>query len=122
MNATKFHDDGNCLWHYKNQWGQHTKDPNDWYYTVSFETKDGGYLTGGALTCQYWESRKLLQISNNKSELDFYVENFSDVENILLSLMKAYKAKPYPIYKSKMSEIKKERRSKLNKINKLNKK
>ena len=57
MNATKFHDDGNCLWHYKNQWGQHTKDPNDWYYTVSFETKDGGYLTGGALTCQYWESR-----------------------------------------------------------------
>jgi len=117
----KYYDDGNLLWHFECQYNDPSKNPTDWYYTVTFETKDGGILTGDAITCNYWETKNKLRISKDGSGLNFYVENFADIQNILLPLMKANKAKPYPIYKSKMSEIRKSRRSKLNKINKLDK-
>lgn len=110
-------DDGNWKWHYDCQYISPTNDPKDWYYEISFETKDGGHLNGGAISCYYWQTENLLQISMKDAKIDFYTENFHDIEVILKPLIKANKALPYKIYES----ISKERKDKINKINKKNK-
>jgi hypothetical protein len=110
-------DDGNWKWHYGCQYISPTNDPKDWCYTIGFDTKDGGYLNNEAISCYYWQTEKLLQISKGGNRLDFYVENFHDIEVILKPLIKANKANPYPIYES----ISKTRKDKINNINKNNK-
>lgn len=110
-------DDGNWKWHYECRYVSSTNDPKDWCYTIGFDTKDGGYLTGDAISCYYWQTENILQIGRNGSRFDFYVENFHDIEVILKPLIKANKATPYKIYES----ISSERKNKINEINKNNK-
>jgi len=117
MIEEKTFDDGKWNWHYECKYVSPTNDPKDWCYTIGFETKDGGYLNHKAISCYYWQSEKLLQISIDDSRINFYVEKFNDIEVILKPLIKAYIAKPYPIYKS----ITLERKEKLDKINKKSK-
>ena len=106
-------DDGNWKWHYDCQYLPSSYDLDDWYYEIGFETKRGGYLNNEAITCYYWQTKNILQISIHNTRIDFYVENFHDIEVILKPLIRANKATPYKIYKS----VTEERKDKINKIN-----
>lgn len=117
MIQNKTYDDGNWNWHYECQFVSPSTDTRDWYYHIGFETKDGGYLNNKAITCYYWPTVNLLQISMKDAKIDFYVENFYDIEVILKPLIKANVATPYKIYRS----ISADRKDKLNKINKKSK-
>lgn len=108
-----FFDDGNFNWKYECQYITPTNNPADYCYSVAFESKDGGYIDGGVIICTYWQTKNLLTISQ-KGKIEFYVENFQDIKAIITPMIKANKAKPYPIYESN----RKVRKDKLNKINK----
>lgn len=117
MIEKKTFDDGNWNWHYECKFISPTNYTSDWYYEISFETKYGGHLSDEAISCYYWQTDNLLQISMKGVRIDFYAENFHDIEVILKPLIKANCAIPYPIYKS----ITAERKDKLDKINKKSK-
>ena len=51
-------DDGDWYWCYDCQ----SSDPSDYYYTISFETPKGGFLSENEITCNYWKTDNLLQI------------------------------------------------------------
>lgn len=108
-----YYDDGNWNWKHECTYISPTTNLDDWVYEITFHTKYGGYLNGGEITCYYWKSKNLLQIVKEKNGLDFYVENFTDIKAIIIPMIKANKAKPYPIYESITSK----RKQKLKKIN-----
>lgn len=117
----KYYDNGDWCWIYECQFISKSNNPNDWYYNVGFETKDGGYLNDNALSCRYWQTKNKLSVSKNDNVLYFYVENFYDAEIIIKSLIKAYNGSPYKIYESKMTESEKLRKLRTDKINNINK-
>ena len=117
--STIFHDDGNWNWKYECIYVNPTQDPKDWVYEIVFETKEGGYLSGEEITCFYYKTENVLSVSRNRGKIRFHVENFDDIEKILLPMVKAHDAVPYPIYVSKIGRTRKERRQKLKNINKL---
>jgi hypothetical protein len=112
------HDDGNWNWKYECIYVIPTQDPKDWVYEIAFSTNKGGYLNGGAITCHYYDTINILSISRGNGKLNFYVDNFDDMEKILSPMIKAHEAVIYPLFESKIAKTKKERRKKLKKINK----
>lgn len=111
----KKYDDGNWNWAYECEYMIDTYDPEDYYYTISFSIKNGGYLSGGEITCLYYQTKNLLKIYRNDTSIEFYVNNFYDINPILKSMIKANEAVPYPIYVSNNSI----RKEKLNNLDKL---
>jgi len=61
----------------------------------------------------------LLHIIRKSVKIEFYVENFEDIEVIIKPMIKANSLIVYPIYESEMLKIKKDRKDKLNKLNKI---
>ena len=109
-------DDGNWLWHYECEYIPPWNNPKNWYYRITFKTTEGGYMTGDEITCKYFNTENLLEIIYNRSKINFFVENFYDIYNIIKSMVKGTDgAKVYPIYES----VRKTRKDKLYKINKI---
>ena len=113
---TTFYDDGEWNWKYDCQYVTPTNNPKDYSFQIAFETKDGGYMDGNEITCRYWKTENELQIIRKKTKVNFRVYGFGDIKKIVLPMVEAYQAKPYPIYESKMSIIRKTRKAKLEKI------
>jgi hypothetical protein len=107
-----YHDDGNWKWKYECQFWNPSTDPKDWCYVIAFKNDYEGYLNQREVTCRYWKQSNFLRIHHDGASLEFYVENFKDIEAILKPLIKANAYIPYPIYES----ITKKRKDKLNKI------
>ena len=103
----KNYDDGNWNWQYECKYVDPSTDPKDWYYNIGFKTKKGGYLNGKEITCRYWQTKNKLEIIKEGSVIKFYVENFNDIKLILIPMIKAHKAEPYPLFESKTSIRKK---------------
>jgi len=111
------YDDGDWYWISEYQYIDWTNNAQDWFYYISFETLEGGYLTGNEITCRYWSSENLLQIVKG-GIINFYVESFIDIKKILFPMIKSEKATVYKRHETRKPN--KKRREKLKQISKLN--
>ena len=108
----KNYDDGNWNWKYECIYVNETNDPKDYYYVTVFDATNDYQFIKVDITCFYKPLENILEIHKEHTSIKFFVENFSDIKNILKPMIKSYNAITYPIYVSKKSI----RRDKLNNL------